>query len=92
LSKKSTTTYKITSSTFINSYAEAGGAIYISNPREISIYDNVFTSNKVVGTTDSGQGGAVFYTCSGTNCSLSLYDNNFSNNSAENAGGAVYWD
>ena len=65
----SATKYLISKSTFFNSSANVGGAIYMDNPQYVSISNCTFKSNKAYNLTStssttfdySGSGGAIYY-------------------------------
>ena len=42
---------------------------------------------------ENGFGGGIFYTCERTlKCIMSVKNNSFKNNRADNSGGAIHWD
>ncbi|WP_406531864.1 hypothetical protein [Methanobrevibacter sp.] len=85
---------KITGNTFTkNVAARDGGAICIEGTKledmgtKNVISKNVFDSNKVTGSPEGCHGGAI--SMAGENCEISY--NNFTNNHADDIGGAIRW-
>ena len=85
---------KITGNTFTkNVAARDGGAIFIEGTKleemgtKNVISNNVFDSNKVSGSPEGCHGGAI--SMAGENCEISY--NNFTNNHADDIGGAIRW-
>ena len=75
---------KITDSTFINNTAKSGGAIYLN---ESSTHSSTIENSSFINCTSSGDGGAAFISAS----NVAFRNVIFENNIAGDDGGAVYW-
>jgi len=64
---------------------DRGGAIF--NRATLTITNSTFTSNQANGTTTATDGGGAVYNYAGT---TTITDSDFQNNTAVNAGGALY--
>lgn len=73
------------SSTSGNGSGRHNGGIYIKGPSLAEVVNNFFSQNS------GDRAGAVYYIDDGSNGSLRLYHNSFSDNSAANAGGGSVW-
>lgn len=88
----------MTNSEFTNNSANTGGAIYLYNPEYMNLSSITVTNCSVFNETNNldstGAGGGLYYTCDLTyNCKLLMMGiNNFTNNYADNTGGAIKWD
>jgi hypothetical protein len=76
--------------TFSGNSAENGGAVYtqLGNAR-IEIHNNLFIGNSAYGSTNIGDGGALYLWSSNTSSLFVVENNTFYNNTAEQKGGAI---